>query len=793
MSRRDPDIRARARDIALYAAVSLAFAIALVFVLRYCARALVQTPYSTAVYDRNGSLLRLTLSTDEKYRMRADMHDIPAWFVEALLLKEDRLFYFHPGVNPAALARAFWHSIVKGDYRAGGSTITMQTARLLYGLDTDTVKGKLQQILRALLMECVYPKREILEAYAGRVPCGRNVEGFPAASLLYFHKPLASLSLSEILLLCSVPQKPNERNPGSYRRSVLKARDLLYGMWLRRHPGDRDLALQFDMPEEFPLIVPFEAPHAVASLLRRRQGETRISSTIDLRLQKTLQRILGGFQERRASRGIRNAAALLVRASSMEVLAEIGSADFFNARIDGQVNGTEAKRSPGSALKPFLYALAMDQSLIHPMTMLKDAPLHFSGYNPDNFDNDFEGPIKAKDALIKSRNVPAVYLAQKVKNPDIYDFLAQAGITHLRPKSDYGVSLILGTAELTMKELAALYGVLASGGIMRPLRDTLDVPDRGARPALERGYGGRALLSPQAAWLTLKILQEKPRPDELGPGPLYAQPRPCAWKTGTSIGFRDAWSIGIFDSFILCVWVGNFDGSGNPAFVGLRSAAPLMFEIIDALRASGLEKDYAADPSPAEPPGIIRTKVCAVSGKIPNPDCPSLLDTWFIPGISPIDVCDIHQKIYIDTRTGLRRNRPREGVTRAALYEIWPSDLLALFEKAGLPRRQPPAFAPDESLNAQSQSGKAPEIASPLPQGEYAVRVGDPAYGEIPFIAVVPSDTSTIYWFLNESYVGQSPGRKAFFWTAEPGTWVLRATDEHGRSTSCRFTVVLRQ
>ncbi|MGA2477721.1 MAG: penicillin-binding protein 1C [Spirochaetia bacterium] len=781
-----PDIRARRGLIVACAALSLAFAIGLVFLLRHAERALVEMPFSTAVYDRNGTLMRLTLSEDEKYRMKADLRDMPPAFVEALLLKEDRLFYFHRGVNPAALVRAFWHSLVSRDYRAGGSTITMQTARLLYGLDTGTLGGKLRQIAHALLLELVYPKRLILEAYASRVPCGRNVEGFPAASLLFFHKPLSSLSLSEMLLLCSVPQKPNERNPGSYRQGVLEARDLLYRMWLHRHPGDSELSLQFDMPEEFPLSVPFEAPHAVSSLLQRHAGETRISSTIDLRLQKTLQRMLAQFQERRAPTGIRNASALLVRAGTMEVLAEVGSADFFNASIEGQVNGTEAKRSPGSALKPFLYALAMDQGLLHPMTVLKDAPLHFSGYNPDNFDNDFEGPIRAKDALIKSRNVPAVFLSRKVKDPDMYDFLAKAGITGLRPKDDYGATLILGTVELTMKELAALYGMLANGGIMQPLRETVDAG--GAAPARHR-----TLLSPQAAWLTLKILQEKPRPDELGAGPLYAHPRPCAWKTGTSIGFRDAWSIGIFDSFILCVWVGNFDGSGNPAFVGLRSAAPLMFEIIDALRASGLEKDYAGDPPPVEPPGIIRTKVCSVSGKIPNPDCPSLVDTWFIPGTSPIDVCDIHQKIYIDTRTGLRRNRPLEGVTRTELYEIWPSDLLALFEKAGLPRRQPPAFAREESMNAQAESGRPPEIASPLPLGEYAVRVGDPSYGEIPFIAVVPSDTARVYWFLNESYVGQSPGRKAFFWMAQPGTWVLRATDEHGRSSSSRFTVVLRQ
>jgi penicillin-binding protein 1C len=782
------DIRGRGVTALVYAAVSLAFSLLLVVGLRYAVRALAEMPFSTAVYDRNGVLLRLTLSPDEKYRLKARREEMPPAFLEALLLKEDRRFYAHPGVNLPALARAAWHTFVSRDYRAGGSTITMQTARLLYGLDTGTPGGKLRQVACALALELVYPKRVILEAYASLVPCGRNVEGFPAASLLFLHKPLSALSLSEMLLLASVPQKPNEREPGSYRQGVLEARGLLYRQWLRRHPADRELALQFDMPEEFPLAVPFEAPHAVASLLARQSAApTRITSTIDLRLQKTVQRVLTQYRDRHAAVGIRNASALLVRAGTMEVLAEVGSADFFDSTIHGQVNGTEARRSPGSALKPFLYALAMDQSLIHPMTVLKDAPIHFSGYNPDNFDNDFEGPIRAKDALVKSRNVPAVALSRMVKDPDLYDFLARAGVGHLRPRSDYGVSLVLGTAELSMKEMASLYGILANGGVARPLRETVGGPGPAASPP------PRALLTPQASWLTVKMLQERPRPDELGAGPLYAKPRPCAWKTGTSIGFRDAWSIGIFDSFILCVWVGNFDGAGNPAFVGLRAATPLMFEIVDALRSSGLEKDYARDTISPEPPGIIRTKVCAVSGKIPNPDCPRTVDTWFIPGTSPIDVCDIHREVYIDTRTGLRRSRPRDGVTRTEVYEIWPSDLLALFEKAGLPRRQPPAFARDESLTAQAQAGRAPEIASPLPRGEYAVRVGDPAYGEIPFIAVVPSDAQRVYWFVNESYVGQSPGRRAFFWAAQPGTWVLRATDEHGRSASTRFTVVSRE
>jgi penicillin-binding protein 1C len=759
-------------------------AAALVAGLCFSTRAVEEVSYSTAVYDRKGALMRLTLSPDEKYRIRADSGSLPKRFTEAILLKEDRLFFWHPGVDPAALGRAFWHSFVARDYRSGGSTITMQAVRLLYRLDTTSVGGKLRQIFHALLIECTYPKRRILELYCSLVPCGGNVEGFPAASLLYLHKPLSSLSLSETLLLCSIPQRPREREPGDEGGSARGARDLLFKSWLAVHPEDAGLSVQFALPEQSSLSLPFAAPHAVTSLLQRHRGESTISSTIDLGLQSTVERIVTRYRDRKTAVGIHNACALLVKADSMEVLSEVGSADFFDESIDGQVNGTEAKRSPGSALKPFLYALAMDQSLIHPMTVLKDAPIHFSGYNPDNFDNDFEGPITARDALVRSRNVPAVALMQRVKNPDLYDLLSRAGVSDLRPRSVYGVSLILGTAEVTMKELAGLYGMLANGGEMRPLRDTMSAP-----PA----RNGPRLISAQAAYLTAHILQERPRPDELAAGPVVQETRPCAWKTGTSIGFRDAWCVGIFDSFIICVWVGNFDGSGNPELVGLRTAAPLMFEIIDALRASGLSRDYDTGEAVQQPPGIIVTKVCATSGKIPTAFCPTVVDTLFIPGVSPIDVCDVHQQIYIDVKSGLRRSRPIPGRTRSTVMEIWPSDILALFEKAGLPRRPPPAFAPDDDMNAQADSGTSPQIASPLPGGEYSVRVGDPTYGDIPFVAVVPSDVRTVYWFLNESFVGQSPGKAAFFWKAAPGSYVLRATDEHGRSGSCTFKVVARE
>jgi penicillin-binding protein 1C len=361
----------------------------------------------------------------------------------------------------------------------------------------------------------------------------------------------------------------------------------------------------------------------------------------------------------------------------MEVLAAVGSAGFLDAAIGGQVDGTRARRSPGSALKPFVYALAIEQGLIHPRTVLKDSPTRFRGYDPENFDGQFFGPIAAGEALVRSRNVPAVELSTRL-SPGLHAFLARAGIGALRPEPHYGLSLVLGGAEVTMEELAGLYATLASGGLWRPLRSRLaaQVP------------AGERLLTPEAAWTVLDMLEQNPRPGPAMPG--ARRELPIAWKTGTSHGFRDAWAVGVAGRYVLAVWIGRFDGQGNPAFVGLEAAAPLFFQVTDALRA-GVAAERVSRP---RPPGVTLVAVCPVSGKLPGPSCHQTVDTWFLPGVSPIGTCDVHRAVALDAGTGLRACRAGPG-TRSEVFEFWPSDLLRLFAAAGLPRRTPPPFQPE--------------------------------------------------------------------------------------------------
>src|SRR5690606_1794905 len=338
--------------------------------------------------------LRLSLAGDDALRLWTPLAEIPPAMIEATLLQEDRWFRWHPGVNPVALARAAWRTYVAGDRRQGGSTLTMQLARVRFDLHTRTPRGKLAQIARALQLELAYSKDELLEAYLNLAPYGGNVEGVGAAARVWFGKPASALSVEEALALAVIPKSPAARAPytESGRAEIARAAAALAARWTRAHGAvdDRALAaLRFRDRR----ALPRGAPHLADRLLAAHRGRARLATTLDPALQRLVERQVAAFRERGAPWGLRNAAVLLVDHRTMEVLAYVGSADASDASIDGAVDGVRARRSPGSALKPFLYGLALDAGRIHPETMLEDSSLTISAWNPENFDRDFLGPI----------------------------------------------------------------------------------------------------------------------------------------------------------------------------------------------------------------------------------------------------------------------------------------------------------------------------------------------------------------------------------------------------------------
>ena len=732
-------------------------------------------PSSTAVFDEHGRLLRLTLASDQQYRLWTPLNEATQEFVDALLLHEDQHFYRHAGFNPAALARAAFSSSSGGPHM-GGSTITMQLARLMYGLNTRSVGGKLQQIVRAVQLEMCYSKREILEAHINLMPYGGNIQGVGAASLIYFDKPAARLDIAESLALVLIPQSPARRAPSGREGEELRsARQRLFARWVEEHPRAADssqhvaMALQFGSMRE----LPFSAPHFTNYVLQKAEDHS-IRTTLDSRLQSLIERVLANYIRERSSTGVHNASAMLVDYRDMSVRAMIGSADFNSAAIDGQVNGTLAKRSPGSALKPFIYALAIDQGLIHPLTVLKDAPTSFGPYSPENFDGRFVGPITATEALARSRNVPAVALSAQLSQPNLYDFLKVAGVSHLASERHYGLALTLGGGEVTPEELATLYAMLANRGRLAPLRYLAD----------ERNEPGPRLLSEEASFMTLEMLRSAPRPDDA-----FAQRRssvPVAWKTGTSWGFRDAWTAGVYVPYVLVVWVGNFDGSGNPAFVGVQTAAPLFFRIVDAIGATS----KLIEPAYRQPPRLERVDVCSASGDLPNAECPQTVSTWYIPGISPIRVSQVHRRVWIDTRTGDQACPPYDPqFTRSEVFEYWPTELLQLFAQAGMPRRRPP---PAADCQRDLPSGTPPHITSPVTAATYTIRAGRVGNEPVPLAANADSEVRRLHWFVDESYVGTSAPGIALAWNPHgSGHYVVRTVDDRGRADSRPLDVAL--
>ena len=732
--------------------------------------------FSRAVYDRDGRLLRLTLSSDEKYRLWVPLSEIPPTIIEATLLQEDVWFRWHPGVNPVSLLRAFRTTYFGGDRRVGGSTITIQLARARFGIDSRTVSGKFRQIIRALELERFYTKDQILEAYLNLAPYGGNIEGVGAASVVYFHETPKQLSLAQALTLAVIPQSPSRRNPlrRSGHAALDRARLRIASLWMRAHNSDASLAnatvaVRCAGRGE----LPWRAPHLADRVLAMRDSD-RIRSTLDPALQNLLELQLRSFIERGRHLGIHNGAVMLLDYRTMQVKSYVGSASYLDNQIHGQVNGLLGRRSPGSALKPFIYALAIDQGLIHPRSMLKDTAVRIAAYNPENYDHDFLGPIDATSALVRSRNVPAIEVANLLRSPGLYGFLKRAGVRNLREESFYGLALALGGAEVSMEELAGLYAMLANGGELRPLRFTISPPTVSSSPT--------RMLSAEASYAVLEMLRENPRPSNDFTTSQVPQNVAIPWKTGTSFGLRDAWAVGIVGPYVLGVWIGNFDGTPNANFIGREAAGPLFFQIVDALRAHGGLREAIVH----QHLNLKRIKVCALSGKLPGPFCDHFKETLFIPGKSPITTCSIHREVRIDVRSGLRACPGSGAEVAPYVFEFWPSDLLKLFRSAGLPRKMPPPL--DPNCRKFLSAGMPPLISSPSRAVTYSA--GAARVSEIPFAAVTDADSRMVYWFVDDQLVGTSRSGESLMWKARPGSFLIRAIDQQGRAVAEQLRVV---
>lgn len=764
-----------------YTSTALLCILILLLIIRVSPKKSILSEYSfsQAVFDKNDRLLRLTTSLDEQYRLFVPLSKMPQSLKKGTLIYEDKYFYFHPGINPVALLKGFWVSIIKKQRPVGASTITMQLARMIYDIDSASVPGKIKQMFAALWLEICYGKNDILEAYLNIAPYGYNIEGASAASLIYFSTKVENLTILEAFTLCVIPQNPNFRRLSAAEsiEKMQNARKRVFEIWVKKHPEDLDKKNYFDMPLQIkkPSNLPFEAPHLVNKMLAS-SSESVITATLDLNLQHLLEQRIKFYIERNERKGITNASAMLVNYKTMDVCAYAGSADFFDNHIEGQVNGCAAYRSPGSTLKPFIYAIALDKGIIHPMTLMKDTPKHYGIFAPENSDRDFLGPVFAKDALVQSRNIPAIDLLMQI-NPDSFlSLLQKAEIKNLKDSRYYGSSFAIGGFEISMEKIAELYAMLANVGVFKKLKF-----DKYEKVTEEN------VLSPEAAFLALMMLKDNKRPENEIKAVENFNDFDVYWKTGTSYAFRDAWTAGVFGDYVLVVWTGKFDNEGQRSFTARTSAAPLFFEIVKSVY--GEKQEIKSSRISSDGLNISKVEVCSVSGDLPSKHCRQTVETYFIPAKSPIKICDVHRPVYIDKKTGLRTPYYDPEKTNIAVYEFWSSEIMSVFTMAGISHRTPPRYMPDIEIGKIEEYGNPPHIILPTQNIIYAFRAENFENEKVPFKADTDTDAKNVFWFLNNKYIGQSISGTVLTAKTEQGTYTVRAVDDLGRASTAKLKV----
>ena len=734
--------------------------------------------YSTAYLASDGSLLRLSVSKSGKYRLPLKLEDISPQVIQGFTAYEDRWFYWHYGVNPVALIRAVYLDLTHHKIVSGASTITMQVAKLL-DRRPRTFWAKAIETFRAMQLEARYSKKQILEFYLNSVPMGGNIEGVGAASLLYFGKPAEKLSWGETALLISLPRSPAARRPDRYPERAKEGRDKVLTQILPiiNPPKDQAEEAYHSMPPKGRFANPNPAPHLVARASQMKgRAQGIITLTVDPNLQGLAQRLLSGAVGVGVlkNRGVHNGAVIIVDNHTMRVLAYVGSPDFHDPQ-GGQVNGANITRSPGSALKPFLYGLAIDHGLITPKSILYDIPRDYGGFQPVNYEGKHQGLVTAEDALAHSLNVPAVGLEASLEsmgNDGLEFWIKAVGcVGRGRGQDEPGLSVVLGAYPMTMEEMVRLYAALANGGRMRELRFFEN------EPLGPEALKGKPLLSPEASYLVSEMLSKVERTDLPASWEFSPTRAKVAFKTGTSFGHRDAWCVGYTPDTTIGVWLGNADNSGSAALIGHDAAAPVVINLFNELTRSN-------DSWFKRPPGVRVRKICALSGQPAGDDCKDVIEDEFIPGVSGNETCPVHRRVWIKKKGGFEvcrycmTGKPEEYTSR--VFEVWPPDVTRFLRSHGQRFEPIPRHNPD---CAYFYSRFNPHITSPQPEGKYEIQQGISLETQRISLSVQAGpDVDEVYWFLNGRLVHEGKPDKIFFLDPEQGKWEVSVVDSRGRA-----------
>ncbi len=719
--------------------------------------------YSTIITDDKGELVNAFLTPDQQWRMKTELNEISPLLRKTIVYKEDRYFYYHPGVNLLSMGKAFVKNLFRGRRTSGASTITMQVARALEPKKR-TYFNKLVEVFRAFQLELKYSKDEILQLYVNLVPYGGNIQGVKSASELYFKKNPDHLSLAEITALSIIPNRPSSLVMGKNNDRIVRERN----RWLRKFAAEKVFTEKeiADALQEPLTATRGTVPHFIPHLAWRlkQQGGTTIRSTIQMNTQSKVEKLVQDYSRIISLKGIHNAAVVIIDNTTQKVITYTGSSNFSDTADDGQVNGATAIRQPGSTLKPLLYGLCIDQGLLTPKMTISDVAVNYDGYTPENYDRKFNGTVTMEYALEHSLNIPAVKSLRVLGKDKLVEKLSDCNFKQVRKdQQKLGLSMILGGCGATLEELTGLYASFAHEGVYSKPFYTQD----------DSVHSSTRIMSTAACFMITETLSKVNRPDfPLNWQSTERMPK-IAWKTGTSYGRRDAWSIGFNRHYTVGVWSGNFSAQGVPELSGANIATPLLFKIFNTI-------DYDSDEEWfTQPKDCDIRKVCSETGLPPSDYCTDIVTDYFIPLISPNKKCDNRVEVMVSADEKISYCQacvPANGYKKK-LYTFIPPEIQAWMEENRIAYTRIPPHNPD--CQKVFKEG-APLVTSPSNGSEYLISKKHPE--PLQLVCKTGNDVSKVYWYINNRFYKSCDAKTRQFFIPEEGPVKVSCADDKGRN-----------
>lgn len=751
---------------------------------------LFNTPTSTVVNSREGNLLGARIAEDEQWRF-PEMDSVPYHFEQAILLFEDEYFYKHPGFNPVSTVKAFWQNLTT-EKRRGGSTLTQQVMRLAHKNNKRTYLEKFIETFQATRLEVRYSKDKILKLYTSHAPFGSNVVGLPAASWRYFGIPPDELSWGQATALAVLPNAPSLIFPGKNEEALKAKRDVLLKKLFDKKIIDRttyELALAEPLPNK-PLKLPDLAPHFTEKI--RKENQTKIfTSSINYHLQRKINQIVNNHYDVLKTNQIHNMAVLILDIESRKVLAYVGNtpSGFGN---NGYVDIISKPRSTGSVLKPFLYAAMLDAGDILPNTLISDVPTNIDGYSPKNYQKNYLGAVPANKALTKSLNVPFVGMLKEYGLDRFAKLIKKINQKHInKPAEYYGLPMIVGGAESSLWDVTKAYAGMAS--ILNNYQVTSSeyfsnefvnpVYADDSEVKIGKIQHSTPVFGAGSIYQTLQALRELNRPIGAANWEVFDNAQPIAWKTGTSYGFKDAWAVGTTSQYAIGVWVGNADGEGRPGLVGIEAAAPVFFDVLTELPKSNWFSPPYDD--------MVQVNICKQSGQLAGVYCDDATQEWIPKKGTKTETCHYHHRVFLDETEQYQVNSSCYSLSEMVVKN-WFS--LPPVEEFYYKQQHPnynilPPYKSDCLQDGQSLMA----FIYPKPNESIILpKDFDEEVNEVIFKLAHRGKTTKIYWYLDESYLGQTDEFHEISVKPSPGKYILTAIDQEGNEIKERIRVKQR-